>query len=83
MIQRLCSAPLPLTRSCAAVRILSPHPGARVRSGRVVSVVVRVGQQVGGREALREELDGEDLPRGWVLVLLQDGQPPQTVGRKV
>jgi len=42
-----------------------------------------VGQQLGGREALREELDGEDLPRGWVLVLLQDGQPPQTVGRKV
>jgi hypothetical protein len=68
------------------VRILGPAPGARVRSGRAVSVVVRVS-------TLRSDADGErfpeavsagdDLPPGWVLVVSQDTEPAQTVGRKV
>lgn len=75
-----------LTPRCAAVRILGPQPGARVRSGRVVSVVIRVsalGHQVDGESFPQELHDGEEFPPGWVLVLSQDGQPPQTVGRKV
>ena len=68
------------------MRILGPQPGARVRSGRVVRVVVRVSVVADGAggEGFPEELhDGEALPAGWTLVLSQDGQPEQTVGRAV
>jgi len=72
-------------RVCA-VRILGPQPGARVRSGRVIPVVVRVStvaDDAGGEDFPEELRDGEALPVGWTLVLSQDGQPEQTAGRNV
>lgn len=57
-----------------------------MRSGRAVSVVVRVStlrSDVDSEHFLKAVSAGDELPPGWVLVVAQDAEPAQTVGRKV
>ena len=69
-----------------SVRILGPQPGATVRSGRAIGVIIQVSSLrkiIDGERVMDEIQDGEHLPPGWVLGMSHDGNKEQTVGRKV
>ena len=61
------------------VQIIAPPPGAFIRRGQGVSVVLRVIDT--GPQGDVEMQHGDELPRGLVMMMAQDNEPAEIVGR--
>jgi hypothetical protein len=67
------------TTGALMVQIIAPPPGAFIRRGQGVSVVLRVIDT--GPQGDVEMQHGDELPRGLVMMMAQDNEPAEIVGR--